>query len=188
MDTFAQLTQLLKERILIIDGAMGSMIQNYKLTEADFRGERFKDHHKNLKGNNDLLVLTRPDVIKEIHAAYFAAGVDIVETNTFNGTSISQADYELDGVVVDLNTAAAKLARDAADEAYARDGKPRFVAGSIGPTVRALSQSPDADRPAYRVVSWQQMVDAFKEQARALLDADVDILEMCFGRRKQLSE
>jgi 5-methyltetrahydrofolate--homocysteine methyltransferase len=176
MDTFAQLTQLLKERILIIDGAMGSMVQNYKLTEADFRGDLFPNPVKDLKGNNDLLVLTRPDVIKEIHAAYFAAGADIVETNTFSSTSIAQADYELGHMVVDINKAAVRLAREAAVEATAKDGKPRFVAGSIGPTNRTLSMSPIAEQPAYRAVSWREMVDAFKEQVRALLEEGVDIL------------
>ncbi|RYG65506.1 methionine synthase, partial [bacterium] len=136
MNTFEQLHSILRERILVIDGAMGSMIQNYELSEADFRGERFKEHPRDLKGNNDVLVLTRPDVVTEIHLDYFKAGADIAETNSFSLTAIGQADYGLEAYVHELNVAAVKVARDAAIEAEKLDGRPRFVAGAIGPTNR----------------------------------------------------
>ena len=178
MGIFEQLNQLLSERVLIIDGAMGTMIQPYKLTEEDFRGERFKDHpqHINLKGNNDVLVLTRPDVISTIHKKYLEAGADIIETNTFSGTTIAQADYGLEDAVYDLNFEGARLAREACDEFEKLDGKPRFVAGAIGPTNRTLSMSPDVNRPEFRLVTWDEVVTAYKEQARALLDGGADIL------------
>ena len=176
MDTFQQLSTLLHERILILDGAMGSMIQNYKLGESDFRGEVFKDHPNDLKGNNDVLVLTRPDVIREIHLDYFKAGADIVETNSFSLTRIAQADYGLEEHVYDLNVASAKLALEAAREAEKLDGKPRFVAGALGPTNRTLSMSPDVNRPEYRAVTWDEVVTSYREQAQALLDGGVDIL------------
>ncbi len=149
----ADLPRLLRERIVIIDGAMGTMIQRYKLTEADFRGERFKDHPKDLKGNNDLLVLTRPDVIREIHGQYLAAGADIVETNTFGATSIAQEDYGLGGIAYEMNVAAARIAREACDE-YTTPDKPRFVAGALGPTPRTASISPDVNDPAARNVDF----------------------------------
>jgi len=173
---FERLNALLRERILILDGAMGTMIQAHQFSEEDFRGERFKNHELALKGNNDVLVLTQPDIIRSIHAAYYEAGADIVETNTFSSTSIAQSDYGLESAVYDINFQAAKLAREAATEAEKRDGKPRFVAGAIGPTNKMLSMSPDVNDPAFRAVSWQEMVAAYKEQARALLEGGVDIL------------
>ncbi|HEX9996929.1 MAG TPA: methionine synthase, partial [Abditibacterium sp.] len=173
---FERLSTLLRERILILDGAMGSMIQTYGLGESDFRGERFKDHSHDLKGNNDLLVLTRPDVIKQIHLDYFLAGADIAETNSFSLTRIAQADYGLEEYVYEMNVAAAKLAKEAAAEAEKIDGKPRFVAGSIGPTNKSLSMSPRVDEPAFREVSFLELVEAFKEQVRGLLDGGADLL------------
>ena len=168
---------LFKERIVIIDGAMGSLIQTYGLEEKDFRAERFKAHPKDLKGNNDLLSLTRPDVIEEIHARYFAAGADLVETNTFSGTSIAQADYGLGHVITDLNLAAVQCARRAANAAQARTpGRACFVAGAIGPLNRTLSMSPDVNRPDYRAVTWSEVVGAYEEQIRALLQGGVDVL------------
>jgi 5-methyltetrahydrofolate--homocysteine methyltransferase len=175
--SFAALHRLFESRIAVLDGAMGTMIQAESLGEADFRGTQFARHPKDLKGNNDLLSLTRPDVIERIHSAYFAAGADIVETNTFNSTSISQADYGTESIVAELNTAAAKAARRAADKATAADpSKPRFVAGAIGPLNRTLSMSPDVNRPDYRAVSWDQVVKAYLEQARALAAGGVDAL------------
>ena len=166
----------LENRILVLDGAMGTMIQRYKLEEEDFRGERFKDHEKPLKGNNDLLALTRPDVLKEIHAEYFEAGADIAETNTFGGNWISQEDYNLASAVYDINYESAKLAREVADEFTAKEPhKPRFVTGSMGPTTRLASMSPDINDPGYRAITFDQLVDAFKEQAAALWDGGVDM-------------
>lgn len=168
---------LLKERILILDGAMGTVIQQYKLQEEDYRGERFKDFHKDVRGNNELLNLTRPDIIKEIHARYFEAGADIVETNTFNAQSISMADYEMQDLVVELNREAARLAREAADEATAKNpSKPRFVAGAVGPTNRSLSVAIDVNDPSYRANVFTDFVDAYKEQVRALMEGGVDLL------------
>ncbi len=164
-------------RIVVLDGAMGSMIQTFQLSEADFRGERFRAHPHDLKGNNDLLCLTRPDVIERIHRDYFAAGSDIVETNTFSATSIGMADYQCEPFVRDLNLAAVACARRAAQAAEAAEpGRPRFVAGAIGPLNRTLSMSPDVNRPDYRAVSWDQVVAAYTEQIHALLDAGVDAL------------
>jgi 5-methyltetrahydrofolate--homocysteine methyltransferase len=149
-DVALEIRKLASERVLLIDGAFGTMIQTKKLEEADFRGERFKNSAKDLKGNNDLLVLTRPDVIADIHDAYFAAGADIAETNTFNSQVISQADYGLESAVYDINIAAAKLARTAADRWTERDPKkPRFVAGALGPTNRTLSISPNVNDPSF---------------------------------------
>ena len=178
MNRLNQLRDALSQRILILDGAMGSLIQTYKFSEEDFRGERFADHPLPLGGNNDVLVLTQPDAIRAIHRQYFEAGADIVETNTFSGTRIAQADYGLEDPISirDLNVAAARVARAAADEVEAQDGKPRFVAGALGPTNRTLSMSPDVNDPAFRAVSWGEMVEAYKEQARALLEGGVDIL------------
>ncbi len=168
---------ILKKRILVLDGAMGTMIQRHKLEEEDFRGERFKDHPHELKGNNDILAITRPDVIKEIHAAYFEAGADIAETNTFSSTSIAQADYQLQDAVREINLAAARCAREVADEFTAREPhKPRFVAGSIGPTNRAASISPDVNNPGYRSVNFDDLVAAYGEQAEALVEGGVDLL------------
>ncbi|MEJ2006175.1 MAG: homocysteine S-methyltransferase family protein [Cyclobacteriaceae bacterium] len=168
---------ILKKRILVLDGAMGTMIQRYKLEEEDFRGERFKDHPYELKGNNDLLSVTRPDVIREIHAAYFEAGADIAETNTFSSTSIAQADYHLEDAVREINLAAAQCARQVADEFTAREPeKPRFVAGSMGPTNRSASISPDVNNPGYRSVQFDDLVAAYGEQAEALLEGGVDLL------------
>ena len=175
--SFSALQRLFENRIAILDGAMGSMVQTYKLDEAAFRGERFRDHPHDLKGNNDLLCLTKPEVIEEIHAAYFAAGADIVETNTFNSTAISQADYKLEPIVRDLNLAAAAIARRAAQKAEAATpGRRCFVAGAIGPLNRTLSMSPDVNRPDYRAVTWDQVVAAYTEQINALLDGGVDAL------------
>jgi len=166
--------EILKKRILVLDGAMGTMIQRYKLEEKDFRGERFKDHAYELKGNNDLLAVTRPDVIKEIHAAYFEAGADIAETNTFSSTSIAQADYHLEDAVREINLAAAKCAREVADVFTAREpDKPRFVAGSMGPTNRSASISPDVNNPGYRSVHFDDLVKAYGEQAEALIEGGV---------------
>ena len=169
--------EILKERIMIIDGAMGTMIQRHVLTEEDFRGERFKDHPHVLKGNNDVLSLTRPDIIKEIHRLYFEAGADIAETNTFSGTTIAQADYHLQDAVYDLNFESARIAREVADEFTAREPhKPRFVAGAIGPTNKTASISPDVNNPGFRAITFDELADAFKLQARALMDGGVDLL------------
>ena len=168
-----QLEKLLRERILILDGAMGTMIQRHDLTEFDFREGYFENHHKSLKGNNDLLSLTRPEIIKEIHRQYFLAGADIIETNTFSGTTIAQADYELESAVYDINYQSAKIAKEVAKEFK---DKPRFVAGSIGPTNRTASISPDVNDPGFRGVSFDQLVLAYSEQINALMDGGVDIL------------
>lgn len=172
-----KIQDILKERILIIDGAMGTMIQRHALTEEDFRGERFKNHQHVLKGNNDVLSLTRPDIIKDIHLAYFEAGADIAETNTFSGTTIAQADYHLEDAVYDLNFESARIAREVADEFTAREPhKPRFVAGAMGPTNKTASISPDVNNPGYRAISFDQLAAAFKQQAKALMDGGVDLL------------
>lgn len=161
----------------MLDGAMGTMIQRHILEEEDFRGERFKDHTHPLKGNNDLLSLTRPDIIKEIHSLYYEAGADIAETNTFSSTTIAQADYALEDAVYDLNYQSAKIAREVADEFTAREPhKPRFVAGSMGPTNRTASLSPDVNDPGYRAVTFDDLVKAYKQQAEALLDGGADLL------------
>ena len=172
-----------KERILILDGAMGTMIQRYKLDEAGYRGERFKDHGHDLKGNNDLLVLSQPKIISEIHKAYFEAGADIAETNTFNTQAISQADYGLEDIAYELNVAAAKLARTAADAWTAKTPKkPRFVAGAVGPTNRTASISPDVNNPGFRNVSFDALVEAYATQTRGLIDggADTILIETVF--------
>ncbi|MCU0429286.1 MAG: methionine synthase [Cytophagaceae bacterium] len=167
----------LEKRILILDGAMGTMIQRYKLTEEDFRGERFKDHPRDLKGNNDLLALTRPDVLLAIHRQYLEAGADIIETNTFSGTWVAQEDYKLEEAVYDINYYSAKLARQAADEFTAKDpSKPRFVAGAMGPTNRLASMSPDVNDPGYRAINFDQLVEAFTEQVKALVEGGVDLI------------
>ncbi|HKB87140.1 MAG TPA: homocysteine S-methyltransferase family protein, partial [Ignavibacteriaceae bacterium] len=171
------LKQLLRERILVFDGAMGTLIQQHKLTEKDFRGERFLRHPKDLKGNNEILNLTRPDIITDIHREYLQAGADIIETNTFNGTEISQSDYGTENLVYEINFAAAKNARTAADEFIKRDpAKPRFVAGSLGPTNKTLSLSPKVNDPGFRSVTFGEMVKAYYNQAKALIEGGVDIL------------
>lgn len=167
----------IEKRILVLDGAMGTMLQAYKFTEADFRGERFKDYATPLQGNNDLLSITQPHAIKEVHAKYFAAGADIVETNTFSGTTIAMADYEMEDLVYELNYESAKIAKEVADEFTAKEPhKPRFVAGSIGPTNRTASMSPDVNDPGYRAVTFDELRIAYKQQVEALLDGGVDIL------------
>ncbi len=169
--------EILKERILVLDGAMGTMIQRYNLEEKDFRNGHFDDHESPLKGNNDLLSITRPDVIKEIHAQYFEAGADIAETNTFSGTTIAQADYSLEDAVYQINYQSAKIAREVADEFTAKEPhKPRFVAGAMGPTNRTASISPDVNDPGYRNTSFDKLVTAYEHQAEALIDGGVDIL------------
>jgi len=171
------INEILKERILVLDGAMGTMIQRHKLEEEDFRKGWFEDHSSSLKGNNDLLSLTRPEIIKEIHALYFAAGADIVETNTFSGTTIAQADYGLEKYVYDINYHSAKIAREVADEFTEKEpNKPRFVAGSMGPTNRTASISPDVNDPGYRNISYDELVVAYVEQAKALIEGGVDLL------------
>ncbi len=173
----AKIEDILKERIMILDGAMGTMIQRYPLEEADFRGERFKDHKHPLKGNNDLLSLTRPDIIETIHRQYFEAGSDIVETNTFSGTTIAQADYHLEHVVYELNFESARIAKKVADEFTAKEPqKPGFVAGAIGPTNRTASLSPDVNDPGYRAITFDQLVTAYKQQAKGLVDGGADAL------------
>jgi 5-methyltetrahydrofolate--homocysteine methyltransferase len=171
------LDQLLKQRILIIDGAMGTMIQRRKLSEKDFRGERFKDYPSDLKGNNDLLNITKPDVIYEIHKEYLEAGADLIETNTFSSTSIAMTDYNMQSLAYELNLEGAKLARKAADEITAKDPtRPRFVAGALGPTNKTASISPNVNDPGYRGVSFDELVTAYKEQSRGLVDGGADVL------------
>ncbi len=172
-----EIASLLKERILLLDGAMGTMIQRYKLTEEDYRGERFKQHPCDLKGNNDLLSITRPDVIDEIHKAYLEAGSDIIETNTFNATSISQADYQLEELVYEINFESARIAAGAA-AAFTQltPEKPRFVAGSIGPTNKTASMSPDVNDPGFRAISFDEMKLAYKEQVKGLVEGGADLL------------
>src|SRR5579863_5967959 len=167
----------LKERILIIDGAMGTMIQRHKLEEQDYRGERFKDWASDLKGNNDLLVLTQPDIIGGIHREYLEAGADIIETNTFNAQRISMADYHMEAIAFEINVAAAKLARKAADSYTARNpAKTRFVAGAIGPMNKTLSLSPDVNNPGFRAVSFDEVASAYYEQIKGLVQGGVDLL------------
>ena len=170
----AALAALLPQRIVVIDGAMGTMIQRFKLTEADYRGERFKDHPKDLKGNNELLQFTRPDVIHNIHAQYLAAGADIIETNTFGATSVAQEDYGLAPLAREMNVAAARIAREAADQ-FSTPEKPRFVAGALGPTPRTASISPDVNDPGARNVSFEELRAAYREQAEGLLEGGADL-------------
>jgi 5-methyltetrahydrofolate--homocysteine methyltransferase len=169
----SKIKQALKDRILILDGAMGTMLQNYKFSEEDFRGERFKEFPHSLKGNNDLLSLTQPEAVKEVHRLYFQAGADIVETNTFSGTTIGMADYHLEEYVYELNFQSAKIAREVANEFT---DKPRFVAGSIGPTNRTASMSPDVNDPGYRAVTFDDLRIAYKQQVEALIDGGCDLL------------
>ncbi|KQC29875.1 homocysteine S-methyltransferase family protein [Flagellimonas eckloniae] len=169
--------EILQERILVLDGAMGTMLQRYKFQEKDFRGNRFKDWEHPLQGNNDLLSLTQPEAIAEVHRKYFAAGADIVETNTFSGTTIAMADYHMEELVYELNYESAKIAKKVADEFTAKEPhKPRFVAGSIGPTNKTASMSPDVNDPGFRAVSFDELRIAYKEQVEALLDGGSDIL------------
>jgi 5-methyltetrahydrofolate--homocysteine methyltransferase len=173
----ADIRKELEKRVLVIDGAMGTMIQPYKLSEKDFRGFRFKDWASDLQGNNDLLSITRPDVIESIHKEYLKAGADIIETNTFNANCISMADYHMEELVYELNLAAAKVARSAADEYTAKDkDRPRFVAGALGPTNRTLSLSPDVNDPGFRAINWDQLVAAYSEQVKALIEGGVDLI------------
>ena len=168
---------ILKKRILILDGAMGTMIQRYKLTEDDFRGDRFKDNINPLKGNNDLLSLTNPDIIRDIHTQYFEAGADIAETNTFSSTSVAQSDYGLEHLVYEMNFESAKIAKEVADKfTKSQPDKPRFVAGAIGPTNKTTSLSPDVNDPGFRAISFDQLKQAYREQVNGLVDGGADIL------------
>jgi 5-methyltetrahydrofolate--homocysteine methyltransferase len=171
------LEKILKERILILDGAMGTMIQQYKFTEKDYRGNRFKDFPASVKGNNDLLSLTQPESIKEIHRKYLEAGADIIETNTFSATSVAMADYQMEDLAYELNYESAKLAREVADKFTKADpGKPRFVAGSMGPTNKTASMSPKVNDPGYRAITFEELKEAYKEQVEGLIDGGADLL------------
>lgn len=173
----SDITTEIQKRILVLDGAMGTMLQRYNFSEEDFRGERFKAYPSPLKGNNDLLSLTQPEAIKAVHRQYFQAGADIVETNTFSGTSIAMADYNMESLVYELNYESARLAKEVAQEfTKSNPEKPRFVAGSIGPTNRTASLSPDVNRPEYRAVTFDELKEAYKEQIEALIDGGVDVL------------
>jgi len=175
--TAARLREAAAKRILVIDGAMGTMIQRHKLGEAEYRGDRFKDWHRDVKGNNDLLVLTQPGIIRDIHTQYIAAGADIIETNTFNAQVISMADYGMETLAYEINVAAAQLAREACDAAMAKDpSRPRFVAGAVGPTNRTASISPDVNNPGYRNVSFDGLREAYKEQVTGLIEGGSDII------------
>ena len=169
--------ELLKQRILILDGAMGTMIQRYNLTEEDYRGNLFTDSPVQLKGNNDLLCLTKPEIITQIHEAYLNAGADIIETNTFNATSISMSDYQMQSYVSQINKKAAELAKEAARKyTKSNPSKPRFVAGSIGPTNKTCSISPDVNDPAFRALTYDDLVASYREQITALLESRLDLL------------
>ena len=173
----SKITEEIKNRILVLDGAMGTMLQAYKFTEEDFRGDRFREYPTPLQGNNDLLSITQPEAIKTIHAKYFEAGADIIETNTFSGTTIAMADYQMEDLVYELNYQSAKIAKEVADQFTEREPhKPRFVAGSIGPTNRTASMSPDVNDPGYRAVTFDELRIAYKQQTEALLDGGVDLL------------
>ena len=177
MKNTAQLYQALNQRILVLDGAMGTMLQRYNFTEEDYRGERFKDWESSLKGNNDLLSLTQPKAIEEVHRKYLEADADIIETNTFSGTTIAMADYHMEELVYELNFESAKIARKVCDEFTAKNpDKPRFVAGSIGPTNRTASMSPDVNDPGFRAVTFDDLKTAYKQQIEALLDGGCDLL------------
>jgi 5-methyltetrahydrofolate--homocysteine methyltransferase len=172
-----KIEDILRERIMVLDGAMGTMIQRHKLEENDFRGDLLKNHPYSLKGNNDLLSLTKPDIIRDIHRQYLEAGADIIETNTFGSTSVAQADYHLEHLVYDINVAGARIAREVADEFIQKEPqKPRFVAGSMGPTTKLASMSPEVNNPGYRAITFDQLVVAFKEQAKGLIDGGSDLL------------
>src|SRR5881296_3557247 len=171
-----QIEQRLQSRILILDGPMGTMIQTFQLDESAYRG-KFKDHPADLKGNNDLLNITQPELIKNIHRQYFEAGADIIETNTFNSNAISMSDYKMESLVYELNLAGARLARQVADDfTKANPAQPRFVAGSLGPTNRTASLSPDVNNPAFRAITFDELVETYFEQVRGLVDGGVDIL------------
>ena len=174
------LTHLLHDaaakRILVLDGAMGTMIQPLRLTEEDFRGERFAGWNRDVKGNNDLLSLTKPDAIRDIHLQYLRAGADIIETNTFSSTAIAQADYGMEELAYELNREGARLAREAANQVAHEDGKPRFVAGAIGPTNRTASISPDVNDPGFRAVSFDQLREAYREAALGLIDGAAHLM------------
>lgn len=172
-----RILEILEQRILVLDGAMGTMLQRYDFGEADFRGDRFADWPVSLKGNNDLLSITQPEALAQVHEAYLEAGADIIETNTFSATRIAMADYQMENLAFEINVVAAKIAREVADRFTAEaPGKPRFVAGSMGPTNKTASLSPDVENPGYRAVSFDQLRIAYKEQAKGLLDGGVDIL------------
>lgn len=179
MNVDSKLRELLNQRILIIDGAMGTMIQRYKLQEEDYRGARFKDWHSDIKGNNDLLCLTQPEIIKAIHKEYLAAGANIIETNTFNAQQVSLADYDMQSLAFEINAAAARVAKEAIAE-YSKetgaDARDRFVAGAIGPMNKTLSLSPDVNNPGYRAITFDEVADAYYEQIKALVENGVDIL------------
>jgi 5-methyltetrahydrofolate--homocysteine methyltransferase len=175
-DVIKALREAASKRILVLDGAMGTELQRSRFSEEDFRGERFKDWKQDVKGNNDLLILTQPDAVRNVHLDYFRAGADIVETNTFSGTSIAQADYGMEEIVYDLNFEGARLAHEAALIAEKEDGRRRFVAGAIGPTNRTLSISPDVNNPGYRAVTFDQVRDAYAEQVRGLVDGGAEII------------
>lgn len=175
MKIIDQLNEALQKRILIIDGAMGTMIQTYQLSEEDYRGDRFANFSHPLKGNNDLLVLTQPHIIEEIHGQFLEAGADIIETNTFNAQSISMADYHMTDLIKELNVEAAKIAKRAAQK-YSTPEKPRYVAGAVGPTNRTASLSPDVNNPGFRAVTFENLVDAYSEQVYGLLEGGVDLL------------
>lgn len=173
----SKINEAIQNRILVLDGAMGTMLQRYNFTDEDYRGERFKDFPHALKGNNDLLTLTQPEAIKDVHRQYFEAGADIVETNTFSGTTVGMADYHMEDLVYELNYESAKLAREVAGEfTAANPGKPRFVAGSIGPTNRTASMSPDVNDPGFRAITFDELRVAYKEQVEALIDGGCDLL------------
>jgi 5-methyltetrahydrofolate--homocysteine methyltransferase len=173
----SNINQAIQQRILVLDGAMGTMLQRYNFSEEDFRGERFKDYPTSLKGNNDLLSLTQPEAIAEIHKKYFEAGADIVETNTFSGTTIAMADYNMEDLVYELNFESAKIAKQVAVEFTKQNpDKPRFVAGSIGPTNKTASLSPDVNKPEYRAITFDELRIAYKQQTEALIDGGVDLL------------
>ncbi len=172
-----KIEEIIKDKILILDGAMGTMIQQHNFSEEDYRGERFKNFKVSLKGNNDLLSITQPEAIKEIHRKYLAAGADIIETNTFSGTTIAMADYQMEDLVTELNYESAKLAREVADKFTEKEpDKPRFVAGSMGPTNKTASMSPEVNDPGYRAITFNDLKTAYKQQAEALVDGGVDLL------------
>ena len=176
MLTKSQFSDLLKTKILLLDGAMGTMIQDHKLEEKDFRGQRFMDHASELKGNNDLLSITKPDLIKQIHIDFLEAGSDIIETNTFNSTSIAMADYQMEDLVYELNKQGTALARSVADDFEEKDAKPRFVAGVLGPTNRTCSISPDVNNPGYRNINFGELVSAYTEALKGLIDGQADMI------------
>ena len=176
-DTFQIISNILQDRILVLDGAMGTMIQRYKFTEEDYRGNRFKDYEYPLQGNNDLLSLTQPDAIREIHETFLEVGADIIETNTFSSTSVAMADYHMENLIYELNFESAKIAVNACKKyTDLNPNKPRFVAGSIGPTNKTASMSPDVNDPGYRAITFDQLVSSYSEQIKALIDGGVDIL------------